>query len=126
MTTLWTIAPDPFVPLVSRPVHSEIDQSTPVDVSPQVIVTAPELGEEPIARNTNSLRRLAPLLSKSVLFTKTQVSPFPDSVGVVGSVDAPLRTVTAAKISLFELGDIEAVVKVVPSVKSEPVVSLVG
>jgi hypothetical protein len=101
----WTTAAEPFVPLVSTLPNSTIDQVQFVCVCPpKSKVTVPEEGEDPRARNTVVRRFTDPCAE---VFTSTQVRPFPDAVGSFGA--APAELVTAARMSLFAVGVMLAV-----------------
>lgn len=78
---LWTIAPLPFVPLVSVLVHSDNSHSISVCVCPPKLIEGePVVGEDPIARNTVVRTMFTPLVTVMVL-TATQVRLLPVTVG---------------------------------------------
>jgi hypothetical protein len=72
------------------------------------MVTAPDEGEAPIARN-NVVRFVGvPVVPQVTVATCTQVRPFPERVGVFGV--EPLLLVTQARTRWFADGVMEAVV----------------
>jgi hypothetical protein len=109
LVTLCTTAPDPSVPDVATPANCWIDHRHPVWLAPpKVMVTVPEVGAAPIARN-NVVRLLGETLVPQVtVATRTQVRPFPERVVLSGVV--ALLLVTHARTRLLEEGVMDAVV----------------
>jgi hypothetical protein len=81
------------------------------------------VGEAPIALNQVTFFLLAPASSVYPEPKETQVNPFPDAVGAVGSKLSPRLLMIVAIKSALLAGEIEAVTADVPSVVRVPVVS---
>src|SRR3990167_3341834 len=114
-----TIAPLPFVPDVSTPVHSPIAHAHTACVStPKSIVTAPVVGDATMPRN-RVVRYVVVPDSRLTVATCTHVIPLPVSVGV-DPCSGWLTFATHARISLDPPGLILAVANDVAGVVSLP------
>src|SRR5206468_7175958 len=113
-----TTAPEPLVPDVSTPENSTMLHAIDFWVlDPKSMVTAPAVGDAPIARN-NEMRL------PTAVAIPTQVRPFPESAGKPGFGVAVLTT--QARTRLFAPGAIDCVVAVLIFGPSPPDVSSVA
>lgn len=119
-----TMAPEPLDPEVSTPENSHTDHVTWSCALPQVIVIAPDEGEEPIDLQRVVLH-LPPLVYSPVEPTITQVKPLPerpDGSALATALSADM----AMSISLLPPGDMEAVEVDNPPKASLPDVRALG
>jgi hypothetical protein len=73
------------------------------------MVTAPLVGEAPIALKSVVVFKGVAALNQLTFVTGTQVSPLPERVGVPGGV-VPIVLVTQARMRVFAAGAMDAVV----------------